>query len=110
VATFIAPLIGLAIDKFGKRTYLLVFSGVIGIFAHTLFLIIPDCPDGIDVFLLYNINIGSCSFWTILPPLMLLALYYAVFGSVAYPCVTMLCKKSMLGTGFGCLIALTNGM
>lgn len=66
MSTFLIPLFGLAVDKFGKRSHILFISALLGVFAF------------------------SCLFF--LPPLcslFFLGLTYSMVAATAWPCISL---------------------
>lgn len=45
IATVLAPILGLFIDRFGYRVHIMVGGSCFMIFGHAIQLFIPDCAD-----------------------------------------------------------------
>lgn len=73
ISSFVIPLIGLYIDKNGKRGKLLILSGSIGIITYLLFILINP-----------------------LAPLVLLGVCYSIFAAVIWPAITLVVPKELI--------------
>lgn len=85
ISAIIIPLIGMAIDKYGKRTYLLIIAAFFGIITHILFI----CVNPIY-------------------PLILMGISYSLFAAVLWPCVSIILPKEIVGIAFGFAMSLQN--
>jgi MFS family permease len=85
ISSLLIPFIGIAVDKFGRRGYLLIFSALLGIVTYVLFI-----------------------FTTPIIPLILLGFTYAIFASVFWPALTLLVPKNIVGIALGFATSLQN--
>jgi MFS family permease len=87
LTVFVNPPLGLLVDKYGRRTQLLIGSTLSLICAH---------------FLIYSGSMGA------LLPLLMIGMAYSVFGSVIWPCVPVVVEESLHGTTYGTMAAFQN--
>lgn len=92
VSALVAPLLGLFVDRFGRRPLLLVVSAGILCSCHVAFLLLPRCH--------------HC-YW-ILVPYCLMGVGLSVYGGVIWPCIPLVVDSSITGTAFGLTTALQN--
>lgn len=79
---------GYLVDKFGRRTEMLIVSSFLAIFCNLWFLLAPT--DSISVNYLYPI-IGQS----------VMGIYYSVYVAVLWACVPLCVKEKNVGTAFG---------
>lgn len=91
-SAFLAPVLGLIVDRFGRRPLLLVFSSSAFVIALSGFMIYPKCHHCESVLGLY----------------ILMGVALSVYGSVIWPIVPLCVDKSVVGTAFGLMTALQN--
>ena len=93
IAAVITPILGASVDKFGKRTYLMLGSSVLVLVPHVVLALLPDCDECIDgIFMLIFLGLG-----------------YAVYASVVWAAVPLVVdEKRAIGTAFGVITALQN--
>ena len=75
MSSFLFPIVGMTIDRYGKRVYLLLFSSVLILISFILFLL----------------------FYPFFP-LVILGISYSLFGGIVWPTVSYLIKKENLYT------------
>mmetsp|Transcript_2194 Transcript_2194/g.4888 ORF Transcript_2194/g.4888 Transcript_2194/m.4888 type:complete len:454 (-) Transcript_2194:84-1445(-) len=92
VSAFLSPLLGLFVDRFGRRPLLLVLSSVCFGCCHLGFLLWPECYHCQAIIGLY----------------MLMGAAISVYGSVIWPCVPLVVDQDIVGTAFGLTTALQN--
>jgi len=92
VSALVAPLLGLFVDRFGRRPLLLVLSSGILCSCHLGFLLFPSC---------YHCN------W-VLAPYCLMGIGLSVYGGVIWPCIPLVVDSNITGTAFGLTTALQN--
>lgn len=85
ISSLLVPFIGIAVDKFGKRGYLLIFSAFIGVITYILFLVSNP-----------------------IMPLILLGITYSIFASVLWPALTLIVPKNIVGIALGFATSLQN--
>lgn len=85
ISSLLIPFIGIAVDKFGKRGRLLIFSSFLGIITYILFVLA-----------------------TPIFPLILLGFTYAIFASVFWPALTLVVPKNIVGIALGFATSLQN--
>lgn len=73
MSSFLFPIVGMTIDRYGYRVYLLLFSSVLILIAFALFL-----------------------FFYPFFPLVLLGIAYSMFGGIVWPTISYLIKKENL--------------
>jgi len=91
-SAFLSPILGLFVDKFGRRPILLTFSSSVFVITNIGFLLYPDCH--------------HC--WSILSLYVLMGIALSVYGSVIWPCVPLIVDANVVGTAFGLTTALQN--
>lgn len=92
VSAFMSPLLGLCVDRFGRRPPLLVASSMIFGLCHFGFMMFPAC--------------FHC--WRIINVYFLMGAALSVYGSVVWPCVPLVVKPEVAGTAFGITTSLQN--
>jgi len=95
----LSPLVGLLVDKIGKRAYCLMFAITILLTVHFHFLFLADGTEG-------NPNYG------VIPGFVGLGFFYAVFATNCWPCIPLIIEQvdnRMLGTACGLMSCLING-
>jgi MFS family permease len=85
ISSLLVPFIGIAVDKFGMRGKLLIFSAFLGVLTYILFI-----------------------FATPIFPLILLGFTYAIFASVFWPALTLVVPKNIVGIALGFATSLQN--
>lgn len=73
ISALIIPLIGISIDKYGKRSYLLILAAAFGILTHVLFI-----------------------FVTPIFPLVILGITYSIFAAVFWPCISLIVPNDII--------------
>jgi len=91
-SAFLSPVLGLFVDRFGRRPILLTCSSAAFVVANLGFLVYPQCD--------------HC--WSILSLYIVIGIALSVYGSVIWPCVAMCVDDSVVGTAFGLTTALQN--
>lgn len=92
VSAFLSPVLGLFVDKFGRRPLLLVSSSACFCLCHSLFLAMPPCHQCLHILALY----------------ILLGVALSVYGSVVWPSVSMVVDADTTGTALGLTTAMQN--
>ena len=85
ISSLLVPFIGMAVDKFGKRGNLLIFSAFLGVITYILFM--ATSP---------------------ILPLILLGITYSIFASVLWPALTLIVPKNIVGIALGFATSLQN--
>ena len=86
------PLIGLFVDKFGKRMTIILIAGILNLMAHVYSLVHPDCH--------------QC--WSSVVPYVIYGLTNSVYNCIMFGAVVFLCKPYLTGTAFGVLACFQN--
>lgn len=94
IATVLAPILGIFIDKFGYRVHIMVAGSIFMIMAHLVQLFIPDCTD-------------ECSISLITP--IFLGISYATYCVALWGSIPFLVEARAIGTAFGICTAIQNG-
>lgn len=85
MSTVFIPLIGLCVDKYGKRAYLLVISGVLGTITYILFITVTP--------ILPLIGLGKIFFK--------LGLTYSIFCGVYWPSIVLILPPKLIPIAYG---------
>ncbi len=85
ISSLLVPFIGISVDKFGKRGYLLIFSAFLGVLTYILFILTSP-----------------------IIPLVLLGFTYSIFASVLWPALTLIVPKQIVGIALGFATSLQN--
>ncbi|EGR30537.1 major facilitator superfamily protein, putative [Ichthyophthirius multifiliis] len=99
ISSILTPLIGLLIDRIGKRSQLLIISSIFLIFAHLFMIIMPQCGQEFD----------NCVNFSFIFPLILFGIFYSLYGAVFWSCIPLVVPNKILGTAFGITIGFQNG-
>lgn len=91
-SAFLSPVLGLVVDKFGRRPMLLTVSSLIFVACHLTFLLFPHCDHCGGIVGVY----------------ILMGIALSVYGAVVWPCIPLTVKPEMVGTAFGITTALQN--
>lgn len=84
-SAFLSPILGILVDRFGRRPMLLCFSSGCFVLANVGFILWPACE--------------RC--WSILSLYILMGIGLSVYGSVIWPCVPLVVEEHMVGTAYG---------
>ena len=87
IAPFFIPIIGIFIDKFGKRGYLIIASHVLFILTILLMIVLP----------IFMKNINNI----VIIPLIFLGLFYATFSATIVSCVPLYVNLEQVTIAFG---------
>jgi len=88
----LSPILGLCVDRWGRRPMLLVTSAVCLCCCHIGFLLFPQCYHCATVIVLY----------------VLMGAGVSVYGSVIWPCIPLVVDQEVVGTAFGITTSLQN--
>lgn len=91
-ASFITPLFGMIVDRFGRRVLFMIFSVILFMLAMVVFCLIPE----------------DCASWVPLMPLILTGVFYATYAAIFWPCVPVVVEPKLCGTAFGVVNAVQN--
>lgn len=91
IATVLAPVLGIFIDRFGFRVHIMVAGSLFMIAAHVVQLFLPDCSDG-------------CSYSLITP--IFLGISYATYCVALWGSIPFLVEARASGTAFGICTAI----
>lgn len=91
-ASILSPIIGIFVDKVGKRTYFILLATVLIISAHLSYLLFDDCNK--CVYSLY--------------PLAMLTVAYSIYTAAVWACIPYVVKPRMVVTAFGIATSLLN--
>lgn len=91
-SAFLSPLLGLCVDKFGRRPMLIVFSAASFVVCHLTFMLFPVCI--------------HC--WSIIPVYIFMGAALSVYGSVIWPCIPLVVDREVTGTAFGITTSVQN--
>lgn len=91
-SAILSPLLGLCVDRFGRRPLLLVCSAACLCASHVAFLVFPAC---------YQCN-------SIIGVYIVMGAGLSVYGSVIWPCVPLVVDADLVGTAFGLTTAAQN--
>lgn len=92
ISAILSPILGLIIDRVGKRALMMVFSSIIFIIAFTSSMMMPPCSK------CYNEGIT----------LVLVGIGYSVYCAVIWSSIPYVVKPSTVGTAFGMTTAMQN--
>ena len=92
ISAIMSPLLGLFIDKVGKRAFMICLSSVILIVAYTISMFLPPCDQ------CYNEVV----------PLALVGIGYSIYASAIWGSVPYVVAGHTLGTAFGLATAIQN--
>ena len=87
-----SPFIGAAIDKFGKRAFLVCLSSVILIIAYTASMMMPECH--------------KC--YNEVYPLVLTGIGYSIYAAAIWGSVPYVVNPAQVGSAFGMATAIQN--
>jgi len=85
LSAFLIPFLGIYVDKYGKRTYLLIVCCLIGILTY--------------IFFIYSNPII---------PLLMLGLSYSIYASIIWPALTLIIGTELTGLAIGFTCSLQN--
>jgi nitrate/nitrite transporter NarK len=92
ISTLGTPVIGYLIDKFGKRTQLIIGSLVLLMAAYVILIIYPTCD--------------QC--YVVMLPICLMGVFIAIYAAVYWASVPITCDARVLGTAFGLTYSFQN--
>ena len=92
IAAFASPVLGMAIDKVGKRAFMICLSSVILIVAFASSMMMPEC------YQCYNEVF----------PLVLTGIGYSVYAAAIWGSIPYVVKPNTVGTAFGIATAIQN--
>lgn len=102
ISAGLTPFIGILADKIGKRQYLLLTSSSVMLLSHILWLAFPTCTSKTDCD-----NLSDSKRWAFqIVPLVLMGLFYACYAAIVWPCIPLVLKENVVGTGFGVATAI----
>ena len=81
----ITPFFGAIIDRVGKAGHFMLYSLILFLGSHILFL---NLPTDVDHTIL-------------LIPLVMMGLFYATYAAVFWPCIPLVVEKKLVGTAYG---------
>jgi len=93
IATCLAPVLGIFIDRFGFRVHIMVAGSLFMIAGHLIQLFIPDCTDQCSISLITPICLG---------------ISYATYCVALWGSIPFLVEGRASGTAFGICTALQN--
>ncbi len=96
MASVFSPFIGYYLDKFGKRTDVILFSSILNFVAHLMFLNFPICPSPEN----------KCTKAYFIIPLILMGIIHSLLESIIY--IPIICESNMVGTGYGIFYSMLN--
>ncbi|EAR94487.1 MFS transporter (macronuclear) [Tetrahymena thermophila SB210] len=96
----LTPLIGLLVDRIGKRGYLLICASLIMVVAHFTMLVVPQSDTASDT--------SYTSYYFIIP-FILFGIFYSLYAAVLWPCIPLVCEPKIVGTAFGITNCIQNG-
>jgi MFS family permease len=92
ISAVCTPFIGFSVDKYGKRTYLIVCSSVLCLIPHIVLAALPNCDGCIDgIFMLIFLGIG-----------------YSIYASVIWAAIPYVVEEKTIGTAYGVTTAIQN--
>lgn len=92
ISAILSPLLGLIIDKIGRRALMMAFSSVIFIIAYSASMIMPPCNKCYnEVFTLVLVGLG-----------------YSIYCACIWTSIPYVVKPSAVGSAFGMTTALQN--
>lgn len=89
VAALCSPPIGMLIDRFGQKRYIIIGTMLLFTTAQFIILVYPQCLDGG-----FSEN-GAIS------GLVLIGLGYCLYGNCLVPSISLVVKRKITGTAFG---------
>lgn len=92
ISAILSPILGLAIDRLGKRALLICMSSVILIIAYYLSMVMPEC---------YQCN-------SEIYPLILVGVGYSIYAAAIWGSIPYIVKPHTVGTAFGLATAIQN--
>jgi len=81
-------LLGILVDKIGKRGLLMFFSAFFVIFAHLTICVMED-------------SVAPFANNTIVYPLVAMGIFYAIYTTLIWPSISLVCDKKLRGTAYG---------
>lgn len=96
VAASLSPIIGLIVDRVGRRANFLLFAVLVLFGTHIFFLLLEDRTSTDPN---YNVVFGFVA----------LGIFYATFATNLWPCIPFIVEPKVLGTACGLMSCLING-
>eukprot|EP01084_Bolivina_argentea_P283753 486061_1 len=98
-AILFTPLIGILVDKIGHRCELLIFSSLLLMFAHAMFMYQTFVNEASDK--LYNNNYNFDAIYG----LVAISLSFSIFSSILFTAINIVLPDKMIGFGMGVMCA-----
>ncbi|EGR31799.1 major facilitator superfamily protein, putative [Ichthyophthirius multifiliis] len=92
IGAVLTPILGLIIDKIGKRVLFIMISSLILILSHILILVLSP---------VYNNVIKSNADYIVIIPLTLYGISLSLNCAILWPCFPIICKAKIIGIAFG---------
>ena len=89
ISAFMSPILGLLIDKVGKRALFIMLSSIMILAACVITTLIPVASEETDIQYLMII------------PLCLLGIGYSVYAAALWSCIPYTVPKKLVGTAYG---------
>ena len=97
LAVVLLPIFGIYSDYFGRRMIFIMIGSTIFFGVHMVLAFIPNGS-------LVNPN------FEVIVPLAGFGLFYAIYGAIYWPCISLVVPEKLVGTAFGIATALQNLM
>jgi nitrate/nitrite transporter NarK len=97
ISAFTTPLLGMYLDKNGKRVACIIFASCTFIVDNLIIAFIPTAAE------------GTTNYYMI-APLLGVAVFYSIYAAVFWPCIPLVVEQKAIGIAFGIATATLNLM